>query len=436
MTELVAKEGYAQASIAQTISLARVSRSTFYEHFEDKLDCFLAVERELGSRAFRAAEQAVRKCDTENVTHTVLRTLVEIVESDPAGTRVILTESLAAGPRAMDERDDFVARVGKLVEDSWARPSTESPVLDISPRALVGGACRLLSIRIMRGASGVHGLLPDLLVWVDSYSRTGEQPMWQTLDRQRWEPLPRSPYSEMPPYSPPARLPPGRHGLPAAYVSSNQRERILATTIAMLLKKGFVATTVADIVAEAQLTRAVFYQQFRNKRELLTEINQIHFQQMMAVSARAFFSAESWPERMWAAIHAAGEWNADNPAASHIGFIETHAVGSEFTRRIVEIVMAFAVFLEEGYRYRPEAETLPRISSDAIAATLCELMYSETRCGRATLFRDLIPHVAYLALAPFMGPQQAEAFIELKLRESAPLAGTRPPSVPATTNAE
>jgi AcrR family transcriptional regulator len=264
----------------------------------------------------------------------------------------------------------------------------------------------------------MHGLLPELLAWSDSYVRSTGEPKWQTLNRKTRAQLPRSPHAELPKSAPPAPLPPGRHGLPAAYVSANQRERILHATTATVLRKGYTATTVADIVAEAHLTRAVFYQHFRDKQEVLIEINQIHFQHMMSVSARAFFSMESWPDRVWEGVHAAGELNADNPAISRIGFVEANAVGPDCVQRINDTVMAFAVFLEEGYRNRPQAENLPRLCSEAITAALCEILYWETRRGRAHYFRDLIPHVAYIALAPFMGPEEAGALVEEKLPKS------------------
>jgi AcrR family transcriptional regulator len=154
MTELVAREGYATTSIAQVISLARVSRSTFYEHFEDKLDCFLALERDLAARALSTIERTVQEHATGDVTHTVLSTLVELSERDPAGARVMLTESLAAGQHAMEQRDRLLIEIGQLVEDAWDAASSEAPVLDIPAHVLVGGVCRLLSLRILRGASG------------------------------------------------------------------------------------------------------------------------------------------------------------------------------------------------------------------------------------------------------------------------------------------
>ncbi|HEY8304465.1 MAG TPA: hypothetical protein VIG42_07740, partial [Solirubrobacteraceae bacterium] len=115
------------------------------------------------------------------------------------------------------------------------------------------------------------------------------------------------------------------------------------------------------------------------------------------------------------------EMNTDNPALALVGLIETNTVGAESVRRTNDLMMAFSVFLEEGYRL-PRAEKLPRLCSDAIAITLFELLYWETRRGRVRRFRELTPHAAYVALAPFMGPRDAESFIAGKLRESAPQA--------------
>src|SRR5579872_4417770 len=41
--EAVEEVGYARLTVAQVIARARVSRKTFYDLFEDREDCFLAV---------------------------------------------------------------------------------------------------------------------------------------------------------------------------------------------------------------------------------------------------------------------------------------------------------------------------------------------------------------------------------------------------------
>lgn len=81
--------------------------------------------------------------------------------------------------------------------------------------------------------------------------------------------------------------------------------------------------------------------------------------------------------------------------------------------------MAYTLFLEEGYRIRPEAESLPRLSSEAIAGGILELMRQRTVAGKIETIPSLAPQVVYLALAPFTGPMEALAFVREGLADAA-----------------
>src|SRR4029077_3727422 len=154
-----------------------------------------------------------------------------------------------------------------------------------------------------------------------------------------------------------------------------------------------------------------------NQQEAYMELHQQYFHELMAIASRGFFSAPSWPDRVWEGICAAAGMFASEPAAAHLGFLESHTIGPEVVRRTNDTVMAFAIFLEEGYRFRPRAQRLPQLCSEAIVAALFETFYRQTRLGRTRQFAELVPGVAYLALAPFMGPEQAGDFVEGKLGE-------------------
>ena len=47
MVEAVARHGFAGTTLRELVGLAGVSKSTFYEHFESKQDCFLATFDEI-----------------------------------------------------------------------------------------------------------------------------------------------------------------------------------------------------------------------------------------------------------------------------------------------------------------------------------------------------------------------------------------------------
>lgn len=64
---------------------------------------------------------------------------------------------------------------------------------------------------------------------------------------------------------PPRTLPRGAHALPPEEARAHQRTRLLDAVIACVAAKGYTATSVADILAHAGISRATFYALFTDK---------------------------------------------------------------------------------------------------------------------------------------------------------------------------
>jgi AcrR family transcriptional regulator len=62
------------------------------------------------------------------------------------------------------------------------------------------------------------------------------------------------------------RLPRGRHGLSPGEVVTSQRRRMFQAMAEATTTKGYAATTVADVLTRAGVSRETFYQQFASKR--------------------------------------------------------------------------------------------------------------------------------------------------------------------------
>src|ERR1700709_1149293 len=65
------------------------------------------------------------------------------------------------------------------------------------------------------------------------------------------------------------RLPAGRADLPEPLVAHSQRERILNAMADACAAKGFGAATIADICEPAGVSRATFYELFKDKEDCL-----------------------------------------------------------------------------------------------------------------------------------------------------------------------
>lgn len=101
MLRVVGEKGYRETSVADVIAEAETSRTTFYKHFEDKHDCFLAAYELLVERLFAEVRTG---CDAgapwvERVSDG-LATLVERFAADPALARTAIVEVAAAGAEA------------------------------------------------------------------------------------------------------------------------------------------------------------------------------------------------------------------------------------------------------------------------------------------------------------------------------------------------
>ena len=67
------------------------------------------------------------------------------------------------------------------------------------------------------------------------------------------------------PSNPVSRLPSGRHGLTREAVVASQRARLVEAMAHVVADKGYAATTVADVVERAGVSRRTFYEQFADK---------------------------------------------------------------------------------------------------------------------------------------------------------------------------
>jgi AcrR family transcriptional regulator len=158
--------GYGAMSVQNVVVAAGVSRKTFYLHFRDKEDVFLATYDDASGRiagALRAA--AAQEGEQVDRVRAGLRALLDTVAAEPAVASLCLVEVLAAGPEALERRDALMGELVALVNDSVARelPAARRPAPLIA-ETLVGGIHDVLASRVMSGrAAEVPGLLPDLM---------------------------------------------------------------------------------------------------------------------------------------------------------------------------------------------------------------------------------------------------------------------------------
>jgi AcrR family transcriptional regulator len=419
MIAAVDRYGYAGASVARVIAHAGVSRPTFYDYFTDKDDCFLAAHRELAHDLLARIKLAAAAQAPERSPQAAAGALIEFARARPDGARLLFDETMAGGSRALDERDRTITRIVQVIERSRAAASPGALSPDLPTRALIGAIHWLLPPLMRRGEHDLTEVARDTVRWIESYEQPSEEHRWRA---PRLGPaLPPSPHVPELALGPPPPLPPGRSRLPATERARNQRERILFATAEVAMRKGYTETTIADITVAARVDRRIFYKYFRDKQQAFLAVHELGTQQTMAIAASAFFSAETWPERIWEGIRATAHFHATYPWVTYVGFVESHAVGAPAVQRIDDSRAAFTIFLQEGAQYAEQPPS--RTAMEAIAAAVFELGYHQAHLGRSRQMPRLACHAVYLALVPFLGVRATNKFIDRKLRECGALGG-------------
>ena len=168
MVEVVSERGYPETRVVDVIEVAGVSRKTFYEHFEDKEDCFLTTYDTLFGHLYaqtsNSFESAIGAPWAERMT-AALRSLLDHLAANPSGARFAIVEVLAAGPKALSRRDAALRQFSGFLESGRAETSLELP--GITAISLVGGINELLYSEILHGAAArLPTRLPDLVFWI------------------------------------------------------------------------------------------------------------------------------------------------------------------------------------------------------------------------------------------------------------------------------
>jgi AcrR family transcriptional regulator len=135
-------------------------------------------------------------------------------------------------------------------------------------------------------------------------------------------------------------LPRGRSSLAPLAVGAAHRDRLTHAVIGVVAGRGYAATTVADIVAAARVSRAAFYAQFGSKEECFLDA----CFQGLGLMARAVGEVQSQapaepPEAVLrATIAGFVRFVVDEPAFARCFLLEMPLAGDEALRRYLAVI--------------------------------------------------------------------------------------------------
>ncbi|HZV72751.1 MAG TPA: TetR/AcrR family transcriptional regulator [Conexibacter sp.] len=165
VAEAVAEQGFVTTTVADIIARARLSRRTFYEHFADKEECFLAAYDTVVEQLLAAVGQAYEQADGwPQKVHDGLETFLAYLAAEPAFARMCIVEVVAAGPEARGRRDAAMRVFVDFLEPGRIEAPKGVAVPALAAEIVVGGIYEIIYSRLQRNATDeLVEMLPELL---------------------------------------------------------------------------------------------------------------------------------------------------------------------------------------------------------------------------------------------------------------------------------
>jgi AcrR family transcriptional regulator len=170
MLESVADSGYEATTVPQVVAMARVSRNAFYELFDDKLGCFLALCEELSEQLLEETFRPTVATDWTVALREGTGRYLRWWQARPRFARAWLVALPTAGTRALEQRDRAYARFAERFAalGAWARSQEPglAPLHATAPRFIVSAITDLVADQIVAGRVATLISLEDEIVWL------------------------------------------------------------------------------------------------------------------------------------------------------------------------------------------------------------------------------------------------------------------------------
>ncbi|MGC1852120.1 MAG: TetR/AcrR family transcriptional regulator [Solirubrobacterales bacterium] len=120
VAETVADKGYGAVSVNELAPRARTSLRTLYQSFGGKEEAFIACFRMVSDHTLTAAATAYGQAsDWANAVGAANEAVLAYLASEPDFARVAMVEVLAAGPAAVEARDEAIKPFAQLLQPGY-----------------------------------------------------------------------------------------------------------------------------------------------------------------------------------------------------------------------------------------------------------------------------------------------------------------------------
>lgn len=152
MAEVAVERGVGNVTVADVVARSGVSRRTFYEHFQDREQCFLAtLDAAIEQLAAGVSSAYEQQQGWRERIRAGLAALLGFLEAEPHQGRLAIVQALGAGPSALERRRRVLASAIAAVDEGRheAKPGGGEPPA-LAAEGVVGAVLSVVHARMLQ----------------------------------------------------------------------------------------------------------------------------------------------------------------------------------------------------------------------------------------------------------------------------------------------
>jgi AcrR family transcriptional regulator len=201
------------------------------------------------------------------------------------------------------------------------------------------------------------------------------------------------------------------------------RDDLIAAMVQTVGRRGYLAATVAEVLAQAKSCPATFYGVFANKQECFLAAHETAVEQALGAVVSDCDGELPWLDRVTRGLETLIGFFATNPELARVVMVEVQMAGVDGYRRHLNAVARFGELIAAGFE--PPFEAGPPantalMSASGVAALIAEHLVID--CSEQ--LPGLLPDLKFALLVPYIGPRAASE--EMSRVHGDGVGGSRP----------
>ncbi len=144
--------GYANTTVGQITSRARVSRRTFYELFGNREACLAALVDEVAATIEgELAAAGLAGLGWRERVRGGLWVILSFFDREPVLARICVVQALGGGPQVLELREALLGRLADAIDEGRGESARGAQCTPLTAEGLVGAAFTIVYARLLRG---------------------------------------------------------------------------------------------------------------------------------------------------------------------------------------------------------------------------------------------------------------------------------------------